>query len=456
MKSIDFSVRTSTFYAAEAVVGLFLVIIFFYFSKAFSKHFVKMWAYSWLAFVLAMVVLMMMTIGDVGKGNTLRHVYSFVSILLQEFQIFFLLVGSIELVRYRRISKKGLILWSAAITAVALCVVLPFAWDPDGANARYLLRLGFRYFIVGTGFSVAGYITVRSMRLTSGIGKTLIAVSFFMYGLYHFYYLVIVISNVFSQQFTFPFLFGVVELIIVTLTGLSMAIWMLEDERQALFKTNRELDDFFYRVSHDLKAPITSMQGINNIARLELKEPDARTYVEMMDRSISKLNKVIFDLMELSRNRLIESKLTSINFNLLVDDIRRQISLKYDQSRVNLAYVENNDNVLISDRGILKTILLKLIDNAVVFNKNEQASIRIDFVKESGRFHITVEDNGIGIHKESLPKIFNMFYKENSQTPGSGLGLYVVKDMIEKLNGSISAQSGLGQGSKFIILLPAV
>lgn len=456
--SVDFTIRTTAFYAAEGFVGLILSVIFFYFSKVYDRHFVKVWGLSWMAFCLAMISLIAITINDVSSTGIMRHVFSFLSIVMLLYQVFFLLIGSRELVRYKRVSRRAFLFWSFLIVIVGLCVVLPYASDPQGGQARYLIRLGFRYFVTSAGFITAAYITARSLRLSKGIGKTLVAVSFFAYGFYHFYYIFIVISNATSHLNQFPFLFGIVELIIVSLTGLSMAIWLLEDERDSLLKTNRDLDDFFYRVSHDLRSPITSMQGVSNLAKLRLNEPEALSYLDMIDRSIVKLDRVILDLTSISKKRLIKLKLESINFNLLIADIRSQINDHGKKSAVDLRYEERKENVLVCDRNLLKMILVHLIDNAMAFTRNNQPQpfVRVSFARASGKVLITVEDNGLGMHKESLPKIFNLFYKENAQTQGSGLGLYSVKDMLDKLNGTISVQSDLGDGSVFVITLPAL
>lgn len=457
--SIDFSIRTTVFYAAEGTVGILLTIIFFYFSRVYNRHFIRMWACSWMAFTLSMVALVFLTLNNLMSVGVVRHALSFVSILLQLFQVFFLMLGSIEVIRYLRLTTKAYVIWTIVLMGLAACAVLPYMSDPNGGEARYLIRLSVRYGAVALGFTSAALLIVRSIRFSKGIGRVLIAISFLIYGLYHFYYIGVVVTNVMFHQGMFPFLFGIVELIIVSVTGLSMAVWLLEDERRSLYRTNRNLDELYYRLSHDLRAPIASLLGLNHLARLEVNDKNALSYLAMMDTSISKLDNLIRDLIGMSKNRLVEVKLEEVKFDLLMEEIRQRIFTDGKTGKVQLLYCKSAGNVLVTDVSLLRFILTGLIDNAVTFrsaNDERQPFVKVSFERTLGRIKIAVEDNGIGMEKESVARVFEMFYKEDSNSTRSGLGLFSVFNMVEKLDGFISVKSTPGTGTIFTISLPAL
>lgn len=219
-------------------------------------------------------------------------------------------------------------------------------------------------------------------------------------------------------------------------------------------KKNNELDSFFYRISHDLKGPISSLLGLYNLVKLEIKDPSALSYFDLYQSQIVRLNNIVMDLINLARmNHNVQTQ-SQINFGLMVDDCIH--SFHYLDNFRNIRFVKNIEHDLeyISEWAIVNTILQNLIENAIKYHSSPEPFVSIDICKNSDKIKITVEDNGQGIHPQHQSKIFDMFYRANNRIQGTGLGLYILKRAVERLQGEVSFKSQLAAGSTFTVLLP--
>jgi signal transduction histidine kinase len=231
----------------------------------------------------------------------------------------------------------------------------------------------------------------------------------------------------------------------------------LKKESEELKKTNGELDRFVYSVSHDLRAPLTSMLGVVEISESITTEEIIRKQLGMVKTNIKKLDGFILDILDYSRNSRMEVKADEINFKELLNDIVSNLEHMGGTNRkVEINYNVYNGIPFYSDKSRLSILLNNLISNSIRYQNPEAEKPYVDvkiniFDKGSD---ITIQDNGIGISDEHLPKIFDMFYRVSDKSVGSGLGLHIVKETIEKLKGTISAESELGQGTTFNIHIP--
>jgi PAS domain S-box-containing protein len=224
-----------------------------------------------------------------------------------------------------------------------------------------------------------------------------------------------------------------------------------------LKKTNSELDKFVYSVSHDLRAPLSSMLGVIGISKEETEDTLLMENLNFMEGSIKKLDTFILDILDYSRNSRIEVKSEEINFKEVLKDITT--NLKYMSSskhNVDIKIDVNNDTPFYSDKGRVCVVLNNLISNAIRYQnpevKDPFVNVKIDM--SDTETNIIVKDNGIGISKENIEKVFEMFYRVSTNSVGSGLGLYIVKETINKLSGKIEVESELGKGTAFHIHLP--
>lgn len=230
-----------------------------------------------------------------------------------------------------------------------------------------------------------------------------------------------------------------------------------EIENQELKTANYELDRFVYSTSHDLRAPLNSMLGLIEIAQDDTTEELMIGHLQMLKENAKKLDSFICDILDYSRNSRTEVDKENINFNELLNDVTQNLKFMGDSNRrVGFKVDIVGDTPVRSDKNRLVTILNNLISNSIRY-QNLQISnpfINIKIETSNVETSIVVQDNGIGINKELHSKIFDMFYRVSQESVGSGLGLYIVKEAIHKLNGDIKVQSEIGEGTTFTIKIP--
>jgi signal transduction histidine kinase len=264
-------------------------------------------------------------------------------------------------------------------------------------------------------------------------------------------------------------LFNMLIYFVVALPASMLTIYMLIrlnhrnakrllESNSLLKKSNEELDRFVYSTSHDLRAPLVSVLGLINISQNTESLPELKKYLDMMKGRVHALDSFIKDITDYSRNNRTEISTASINLSQLATEIWD--SLKYSQKaeKIHFEMDFSQDLILESDPHRLQVILTNLISNAIRYHdsKKEHCYVRLSCKKTEKSFVLSVEDNGQGIAPEYHNKIFQMFFRANESSTGSGLGLYIVNEAIAKLSGQVQLQSALQQGSTFIIKIPAV
>jgi PAS domain S-box-containing protein len=231
------------------------------------------------------------------------------------------------------------------------------------------------------------------------------------------------------------------------------------EQNEELRKANSELDKFVYSVSHDLRAPLLSMQGVVEITEAETSEELTSEHMKMLRGSINKLDSFIGEILEYSRNARVEVKPEIVDFNLMLQELQSGLKhMNRSEKSVAISFEVNTIELFYSDVSRLNIILNNLVSNSIRYC-NPQAEfpfVKISVISNSDFAQIAVEDNGIGISEESKGKIFDMFYRASETSAGSGLGLYIVKEAIEKLQGKIEVESTPGSGTKFITTIPNI
>lgn len=225
---------------------------------------------------------------------------------------------------------------------------------------------------------------------------------------------------------------------------------------EQLKNTNYELDSFVYRVSHDLKAPLRSILGLLSLASKESSVETLHIYNEMMKRSVEGLDRFIHELTQFSRNSRLDIQVESIDFTALVREVLFQIQYLNLENKIEIRQHIIQNLEFFSDKHRIHTILANLLSNAYKYHRfeNNNPYIEIDIKVDSGGVEIIVLDNGSGIDEQYQTKVFDMFYRASEQSTGSGLGLYIVKSAIERLQGEIQLESIIGKGTKIKVELP--
>lgn len=223
-----------------------------------------------------------------------------------------------------------------------------------------------------------------------------------------------------------------------------------------LKKTNQELDEFVYRASHDLRAPIASILGLINLAKTETDKEKLVEYLLLGEKSIEKLDYLLKDIIQFSRNSHLKINTEKIDFDHLIKTTFELHKFFEVSGDVEKNYVIKGDVEFKSDKFRLEVILSNLVSNAIRYSNLNQnsASLSVDVLIDKDWATIKVTDNGVGIDEEQLDRIFDMFYRGIDDNTGSGLGLYIVKETIDKLSGRIFVNSISGKGSEFMVQIP--
>ena len=233
-------------------------------------------------------------------------------------------------------------------------------------------------------------------------------------------------------------------------------LMQLQEKNVELEKINFELDRFVYSASHDLRSPLTSILGLLNIMREEVSDAGTIHLVSLMEESILKLDNTIRDIVAYSRNNRTNITIEPIGLKLLVEEIMGNLRyLETGEFKIPEQIHIKNEIVFLGDRNRIQIILNNLLANAIRYrHPARKPEVVVEAVLKGQFVQITVKDNGIGINDKHIGKIFEMFYRTSDTSAGSGLGLYIVRETIKKLNGSIDVVSQVNEGSTFTIVLP--
>jgi signal transduction histidine kinase len=240
------------------------------------------------------------------------------------------------------------------------------------------------------------------------------------------------------------------------ITDLKNVELKLQRKNDELEQTNRELDRFVYSVSHDLSAPLKSILGLVNISRID-PAASHESYLSKIESSVKKLEAFISEILDYSRNKRLAVQLEKIKLKELCTEILENLKFMEEFQKVNIDLSPLEQQVVTADKSRLKIVLNNLLSNAIKFQKKvkeENSFIKISSVSVDHSVVIEIVDNGQGIRPELQPRIFEMFFRGTESEKGSGLGLYIAKEAVEKMNGDITVQSDYGKGTTFKLRLP--
>ncbi len=232
---------------------------------------------------------------------------------------------------------------------------------------------------------------------------------------------------------------------------------MLQKKNIELLKINKELDSFVYNISHNLRSPLTSVIGLVNIARLDCNK-DAKVvdqYFDMIKSSTLKLDDTLKEILDFSENLRTDLKISEIYLKELCEETVHKLQRVKGVDKMQMQFNIMSEVPFYSDNYRLKVILFYLFSNSISFRDNEKDNqiIRVNASISTTHAFLSIWDNGEGIQSDRLPNVFDMFVRTNEHSEGAGLGLYIVKEVIEKLNGTIMIDSIQGQWTRVDITL---
>ena len=228
----------------------------------------------------------------------------------------------------------------------------------------------------------------------------------------------------------------------------------VEVRTESLEKANEELDRFVYSISHDIRSPLSSVQGLVNLMKIEKDNHDQ--YLGLIESSIRKLDNYTRDILDYTRNSRAKVETKAVMVEQLVDKCISQV--KYMNEREDVTFHKNIklEKAFTTDPWRLEVILANLIGNALKYcdpkKDNKQVIINVDL--KDGDLRIKIEDNGVGIDQFHLDKIYDMFYRASEDSQGSGMGLYIVRETVQLLGGKIDIKSEKYQGTIVNVIIP--
>lgn len=226
------------------------------------------------------------------------------------------------------------------------------------------------------------------------------------------------------------------------------------EQNKALSNANKELDRIAYGVSHDLKAPISSMLGLVNLAQKEKDQEKLDAYLGMMRKTLSKQEQFIKEMIMISRESTQPVKKEIVELYYLIEQV---INVhKHMPAALGIKfYMHVGVHRVFTDPHRLEVILNNLVSNAIKYHdqSKDDKIIEINTYSDKDQIKIDVVDNGIGIDGKDKSKIFEMYYMSTDREKGTGLGLFIVKEALAKLDGEIHVKSEKGLGSTFSVIL---
>jgi signal transduction histidine kinase len=197
--------------------------------------------------------------------------------------------------------------------------------------------------------------------------------------------------------------------------------------------------------------------GLINLARIDKDVAMKDMYLDMINKSALQQDHFIKEILDQSRNSRLEVKREPIQFEPLIEETFNQLKFATSTGKsVERVINIQQDEPFFCDRWRLKVILNNIISNAIRYRNGRDPVIKVYVTISQNLAKLAIEDNGKGIEKEHLPNIYKMFYRATDDGAGSGLGLYIVKEAIDKLNGNINIESEVGRGTTVQLEIPEI
>ncbi len=232
----------------------------------------------------------------------------------------------------------------------------------------------------------------------------------------------------------------------------------LEDRNNELVKINNDLDNFIYTASHDLKTPVVNLEGLISMLKVQLQDSTNDKTIKivgMTEASISKMKDTIVGLTEIVKVQKDTGEYSeNVNIKKVFQNVK--LDIKENILEANASIEEDLEIEMVrSTKNNIRSILHNLLTNAIKYRSPERKlKIKLSSHIEKGFIVITMQDNGLGISGKYQPKLFTMFKRVHTHVEGTGIGLYIIKRIVENSKGKILLESEPDMGSTFKIYLP--
>lgn len=230
----------------------------------------------------------------------------------------------------------------------------------------------------------------------------------------------------------------------------------IKKREQALIESNQHLDQVFYKTTHDLKAPLRSVLGLIRLAENTPDEVQRLEYISLIKKSLLKLDVYLEEINDFFKGERLEIKREKIELKRLISEEIDNLRDFHETERIDIALDVDQEVDFFSDIFRVKTIITNLISNAIKYAdfSKRASSIRVEVEVNALMCIIRIQDNGIGIEPQYQSKIFDRFFRATGQSYGNGIGLFIIKDTVQRLNGSIDVSSMKDVGTTFVVEIP--
>lgn len=228
----------------------------------------------------------------------------------------------------------------------------------------------------------------------------------------------------------------------------------LKYKMQELERVNEELNRFVYSTSHDLRSPLANIMGILNMAKIDPKPDTGPKYLNMIEGCVQKMDLFIHKIIEYYKGIRLENEIEEVEFSVLFRD---SIELNHMVNpRIHFDTIVEQDLHFYTDAFRLSLIINNLVSNAVKYQRpnEEEPVVSLSAKVDSREAVIVIRDNGVGIVPDHLNKIFDIFFRSSDFKNGLGIGLYIVKEALNRIKGKIEVSSEPGKGTQFILTIP--
>ncbi len=409
--------------------------------------------------IIRIELLVTMCVSILAIGSIYLVVGLFLSVslnILLIYLVFFLLI--IPSVLYLiKIGKHNLAKLIMMVIGSAFMFIKAASLGPDSGMNISMLIIFFGTFAF---YSISDYkYIILSLSIATGLIVVLELTSYSLLG-------VDTSTNLYEYEFNYAatilfcilFFYVVMRVNAYMNTKLATLNMKLVRKNSILRKVNLELDSYVYRTSHDMRTPLTSLMGLIQLMKAEKHDAAFDDMIKMQEMCVNKLDLQIEQIIHLSKNTKTPLIPVGIDFSAVLKDIFEEVDF-FQKHKVIITTISIQENISFnSDMYRIRTILHNVLSNAFKYvDKGKHDSyINVEITSEEKNVCIVIRDNGIGIAVDKISNIFNMFYRASNQNNGSGLGLYIVKEMVEKLGGTIEVHSIVNVQTEFIIVLPKV
>lgn len=239
------------------------------------------------------------------------------------------------------------------------------------------------------------------------------------------------------------------------ITALKLAQQELDRKNKSLQRINADLDHFIHAASHDLLAPLATIESsINIMNKISLSEPKLVDFLNIINRSIHKYRELITDIAAIAKVEGDMIVLEKVEIDDIISNVEWSLDDRIKASDAIITRDLEVKSILFSKKN-LRSIIYNFVSNAIKFRRDEKPVIHISTRTEGEYVVLSVQDNGVGIPKEDIHKIFELYGRLNQEVEGQGIGLYLAKKIVDAAHGNMEVESVPGKGSKFTIYFKA-